>query len=151
MIASLILALVQTAPVIVLPKYRAEGQFACVLRDAKNNSFRVSGVIVDYAVANDGENDKIIVSLEAPEKTRLSGTYYGRVDGDIFTFRNWVNHESHFVRADRHANLLLWGNADNDRTISVAARKIAGSGSETENLAGLCDINFRQERIESKK
>lgn len=153
MMASLVLALAQT-PVIMPPptfKYRTEGGFTCGLRDSANKSFRVSGIIVDYAISDDGEKDKVTIRLEAPEKTRLTGTYYGWVNGDIFTFRNWVDHKSHFARSDRPANLLLWGSTKSDGTLSVAARKLTGSASEFENLAGLCDINFRQERTASKK
>jgi hypothetical protein len=153
MIASLVLAITQT-PVIVAPptfKYRTAGDFTCVIRDSADKSFRVSGVIVDYAVSDDGEKDKVTIRLEAPEKTRLTGTYYGWVSGDIFTFKNWVDHKSHFARSARPANLLLWGSTKSDGTLSVKARKVTGSASEFENLAGLCDINFRQERIEGKK
>jgi hypothetical protein len=145
------LALLQSAPQLVIglgPAYRTVGQFSCEIRDAQNELSRVTGRIIDFEKSADGGKDEITIELEAPKESLLSGTYFGWVDGEIIIFRNWVNHDSHLVMdVSRDSTLLLWGNPKQGGTLSVSARI---GDYETEGYAGLCDIEFRRERITSK-
>jgi hypothetical protein len=118
------------------------------LRDEEDNSSRVSGSIVDFRNSDDGGKDAITIEVEAPEATLLSGTYFGWVDDELMVLRNWVDHDSHLVAsAPLHSTLLLWGSTKRGGTLSVSAQV---GDFATQNYTGLCDIEFRRERISSK-